>query len=526
MKLTKIKQKFLFAHMFFFLIFFEGCFCFNSNLKSIKRLGDHSTNKGQDGNKNNKKVGYRKSAFKKIMTHNPRSNIKYNFQQNQKVVQSSSLKKPTKGRISKVSHNNRNNNNIIPNNNNQIKNQSNGKYNNRNNNNQSNRKQNPNNNNRFNHTQVINNEPSFQETQNNNIDNNEPSHKQDPNFTSQQNMQSNLNNNPNGEENNNQNMQNSTEKEDNPNPNVSTPFIHPMGNFIFGMGEELANADTSFLACFPENWKSKDQPDIKETNNAGVIAEMIGNWASAFGIFLNMTGGTIDFFCKFKENVVNFIHGIFIKHKLRKFKKMLKKGKLKKVVKILSKKYSWGWLKKVGDTVKNGINNLDNKISNATKNVGNFIKENLISPIFSRWFKSVEEKFMEVINKIKDFFLGDLMSKIQVCVDNLAPVINGMHDIFLGLRGKFKTLKFAVSKGVPSLIIWAIDFLVALICEHKVLLQAVNFIAKGVKLVDNNQKLYLFGKSIGLMFRTFSKSQTVSENLFKKPKFKKLYYLK
>lgn len=298
------------------------------------------------------------------------------------------------------------------------------------------------------------------------------------------------------------------------------PFSNPLGNLIGGLVEQLAYGENRFYECFPKSWLNGDQMDKEGEGHASKISGNLTKWVDGLSAFISLAVPIIQFFCKFKAKIIKFIQGHIIKRKLKKFRLMLESGNRAQAMKYMGKKYGWS----LGNKIKNGLKKAENWAENKAKDVGKFLKENILDPVFNKWFLPIKNKVLSLVQKIMDFFSSDFITKIQDCVDRLSEIKGKFEIIFQALKKKFNSLRSSISMGYPALIVFAADFIVALTCEYQFLVEGITFIAKGADAKEDNERNYGLGKGIGVLFRTFATAPTVAEKINKSKKFKKLYF--
>ena len=94
-------------------------------------------------------------------------------------------------------------------------------------------------------------------------------------------------------------------------------------------------------------------------------------------------------------------------------------------------------------------------------------------PIFKKFIKPIKDKVMHFIEKVKNFFTGGMIGRVQIRVDSVITKANDVKATFEALKDKFETLKNAINTGLLGIVLWAVDFFIALVCEHRSLLKAV-----------------------------------------------------
>jgi len=125
---------------------------------------------------------------------------------------------------------------------------------------------------------------------------------------------------------------------------------------------------------------------------------------------------------------------------------------------------------------------------------------------------------MNFITKVKNFFNSPIFQKIKNCVTSLKNIFGAAKSIFEGLKNKFSTLQTAISLGLPGIAIYVVDFLVALICEYKSIIEGIKLISDGISSSDRNHKLWQIGRALGTFLKTFATTSTFAERLLKNVK--------
>jgi len=308
----------------------------------------------------------------------------------------------------------------------------------------------------------------------------------------------------------------------NKNFEVSTtkpPFFNPLGNLVGGLAEEMATGETKFFQCFPSSWlqnKGKNEADDKQNSQ---LSGNFSKWGDGLKAIFTMGAPIIDFFCKFREKIIMFFQGLFMRRKLRKLRFMFESGNESNAMNLLKKRYSWGF----GSMVK-GLSNAKNWVANQASNVGKFVKQGILDPFFNTFINPIKNKFMSLIQSFKDFFTGGFMGTIKNCMDALSSTQGKLQKLFQGLKSKFDQMRTAVSLGLPGIIAFVADFLIAMICEHKVLVPAIDLILKGLDNKDMNIRNFNIGKGFGIFLRTYSFAPTFTGKILNKSKFKRLYF--
>ena len=298
------------------------------------------------------------------------------------------------------------------------------------------------------------------------------------------------------------------------------PFKNPLGNFIGGFVEKLAYGENRFYDCFPKSWLSDDSMDQEGQLYSNSLEANLTKWVQGLSAFISLGATLIQFFCKFKIKIIKFIQRKFIKSKLKKLRVMFESGNGTRAIRLMSKKYGWN----KGNQIKDNIKTAANLAKDKAKKVRKIIKENIADPIFNKWFLPVKNKVLKLVKRIKDFFSSDFIKKIQNCVNNLSVLKGKFDKIFNGLKKKFDYLNFSITLGPVFSVVFASDFLVALVCEYQDLLEGITLISKGAQKKDKNDRNYHLGKGIGVLFRTFATAPTVFEKINHIKRFKRLYF--
>ena len=285
------------------------------------------------------------------------------------------------------------------------------------------------------------------------------------------------------------------------------PFKNPLGNFLAGLGEDLAQGDNGFLKCFPDAWKNG-----QDSSAASTVSGNLGGFAGGIQVFLNMAGPVIDFFCKNRETVINFLKNTVLKRKLRKYRLLLQSGNTR-AARLMKKR--WG-LGDIGGAIKGAAGAVGGAVKGAAGAVGGFINDKIVSPIFNNFINPIKDKIVGVINKIKEFFASGIIDKVKNCIPQIKSAAGNIMQVVNGLKAKFNTLKTAIGFGPQALVIFAVDFIVALICDYKTLMTAITNFSTGLNAGDNNEKYYRYGKALGIMLKSFGLAQTFSESIINK----------
>jgi len=285
----------------------------------------------------------------------------------------------------------------------------------------------------------------------------------------------------------------------------------------------------------------------KKVHNTGVQMKVVennfGSWVDGLEKFANLAGNVIDFFCQNRMTVIKFLQKSFLSRKLRKYRAMVESGNGMRAIALLRRKFGWGWfkrftrgisnfarntwkrvkrsIKRVGGAIGNAIKRASNFVKEKAQAAGNWIKNRVLMPIFNRFIKPIRDQVMGFVEKIKKFFTGGIIARIQTCVESVKAGIQNVQTVFEGLKEKFDTLRTAISLGLPGIIIFIFDFVIALVCEYKSLLKGIKQLVAGVKSPDKNQKFWLMGKALGTFLRTLATAQTFSGTILSKMRGRK-----
>jgi len=314
----------------------------------------------------------------------------------------------------------------------------------------------------------------------------------------------------------NSNFQNSTIT------NSTPPFKNPFGNLIGGLVEEMASGENRVYTCFPDDWING--PNSKTENSNQSIGGNFSKIAENLKVLVNLGAPIIDFFCKYKEKIIMFVQGFFVKKSLRKFRLLIESGKELKALKLLKRRFGWV-------PIPNGNKNsgspkgiISSWLSNTFKQVGNFVNKNLINPLFNTFVAPIQKNIMYLVNGFKSFFTGGFMTRIENCMNALSTLKGKFEILFKGLKAKFDLMRTSMGMGLPGTIVFFTDFLIAMICEHKSLTQAVDFILKSFDMADTNHHNFNLGRGIGIFLKTLSFAPTVTGKVLSNSKFKRLYF--
>ena len=314
------------------------------------------------------------------------------------------------------------------------------------------------------------------------------------------------------------------------------PLKNPMANFLTGLVEDLAQGDQGFFACFPASWKSGT-----DKTAASTVSGNLSGWAENVSVFLNMATPLISFFCANRENIIGFITTNVANKKTRKYRLLLQSGN-RRAGRLLNRRYGVSGIKSAikgagnaisgaassagnaikgaassaGKAISGAASSAGNAIKGAANSIGNFVYDKIVSPVFNNWFEPSKIKVIALINKIKDFFASGIIDQVKNCISGVKAALPKIKEVFEGLKAKFNILKLAVSLGPQAIIIFAVDFIVALICEYQMLKDGITNLSAGQKAKDNNEKYYRYGKALGIMLKSFGLSKTFSESILKK----------
>ena len=305
------------------------------------------------------------------------------------------------------------------------------------------------------------------------------------------------------------------------------PFKNPMGNFVSGLAEDLANGDKGFLECFPAAWKTGNE---STTPAAAEVSNNMGSWGGAIESFFSMAQPVIDFFCKYRLKVINFLSGSFIKRKLRKYRLLLQNGN-NRAANLYKRR--WG-LSSVKNAIKGAAHAAESAavgaahaagsaVVGAVNAAGKFVRENIVEPVFNNFINPIKEKLMSLFNKARDFFSSKdgIISKVKNCIEKVKNAAKEIMVVVNGLKAKFQTLMKTISLSQFAVIIFVIDFVVALICDYKTFKKGMTDFMAGIRASDKNEKFYRLGKGLGTFLRAFATAKTFTETLLGKLPFRK-----
>lgn len=300
-------------------------------------------------------------------------------------------------------------------------------------------------------------------------------------------------------------------------PNSILPFKSSFGNLVGGLVEEMSSGEKRFYNCFPEDWLNNPNSEAGKS----ILSNQISGKFSHIGKYLktlsNLGAPFINFICKYKEKIIMFIQGIFVKRTLRKYRIMVESGKESRALKMLERRYGWGFLSKITSGVTNWV-------TNTAKQVGKFVKDNVLDPLFKTFIAPIQNTLTSIVDGFKQFFTGNFMSRIENCMDALSSLAGKFDLIFKGLKAKFDLMRTSLSMGLPGIIVFIADFVIAMICEQKFLIKAVDLILKGLDMADSNHQNFNIGKGVGIFLRTFSLAPTLTGTILIKSKFRRLYF--
>ena len=190
------------------------------------------------------------------------------------------------------------------------------------------------------------------------------------------------------------------------------PFKNPMGNFLVGLGKDLAQGDNGFLKCFPDSWKSG-----QDSSAASTVSGNLGGFAGGVQVFLNMAGPVIDFFCKNRETVIHFLKNTILKRKYRKYRLLLQSGN-RRSARLMRKRWGFGDIGNAFNNVRNAVGSAAGAVGGAVKGaagaVGSFINDKIVSPIFNNFINPIKDRIIGVINKLKIFSHLELSKKLKI----------------------------------------------------------------------------------------------------------------
>jgi len=93
-------------------------------------------------------------------------------------------------------------------------------------------------------------------------------------------------------------------------------------------------------------------------------------------------------------------------------------------------------------------------------------------------------------NKISEFFTSGFFQKIVEfikCIVNDPPraMVQGIIDTVKGFNSKIQNLLQVAGGAVAGVVVWVVDFIIALICQWKLFKQAIDNLANGIKSTGN-----------------------------------------
>ncbi len=308
----------------------------------------------------------------------------------------------------------------------------------------------------------------------------------------------------------------------------NAPYTNPLGNFAAGVAEDLFFGDRNYLGCFPPEWFSKDKTSLPEEHKNEVetnVEPVLSGLEIVERIGLNV----LDFACHQRKLLLHFIHYFFLARRFRKYRLMMDVLESEEKLLILL-----DYKEKNGQS-ESGSRKLDklkknSKNKNSDRNVkemGISIKERLIElkneiesfvhgKIFLNIFQELKGAVKKFIDTLKNFFKGFLTKKLLDCTTAIKNSTENTMKVVKGILSKAASLEIAIQLNGPGIIAWVIDFVVALICDHQKISDAIGFFKTAVSAKessDTNKRFYFFGKGLGKILNVFSTTDTFADSI-------------
>jgi len=299
-----------------------------------------------------------------------------------------------------------------------------------------------------------------------------------------------------------------TRKNGEKDPTKTIAFNNPLASLGYGFSIGLG-IDHKIFNCFPDTaFKdlSEEEIEIKKENK-----ELNENFSPFIVILKKLADFALklfDNFCSKRKEIVEFVENNVIskpkKYRLfapgfpSRYQKITRRHKPMSEI-IEEAKVKIGSLK---ETVVN--------ISDKIINVKDEIVESTVGKFFIEIFENNKNKLFEYVEKVRSFLFSGIMNRLIDCVLATKSVVDNTMDIFEGLRSKFKSLKSALKLGKVGLVIWIVDFVIALLCDYAKFKEALDIFMKSLNYKNIFTKMFFIGKSIGTIYNAYALADTYS----------------
>jgi len=271
--------------------------------------------------------------------------------------------------------------------------------------------------------------------------------------------------------------------------NVVPPFNKPLGNFFIGIGEDLLFGNKDYLKCFPPEWINKSASSEQMDK---------GN----------------------REKILNFFHYFYLMNLFTKRRLSSENSENNSAVKNLESSATKGIFSNIIGTLNVKIKNSKETYKNKFLIFRDKIKNNL-----NKWEKKIAEidggeAFLKIAKKswstlkklgenILEIFLHLFSGgKFLECLDAIKFSFPSLKNIVTGVISKVTSLETAIGLQAPGIAIWAVDMVIALICEFREFKIVLEYIESAKDSDEKNVKFYYSGKIIGKLLNVFSTSKT------------------
>ncbi len=295
------------------------------------------------------------------------------------------------------------------------------------------------------------------------------------------------------------------------------PFDKPLGNFFIGIGEDLLFMNQDYLKCFPPEWINKNESS-EQTDNS--IQEAIEPTRTGFETIMHVFAKFLDFFCEHREKILNFLHYFYLMNLFTKRRLSSENSENNSAVKNLEKSATKGFFTDKLSTIKGTLmsskekfkkifSKLKDKIKNHLENWEKKIASVQRGQTFLRLIKSSWSTLKKLGENLYEIFLhlfsgGNFLQ----CLDAIKFSFPSLKSIVTGVISKVTTLETAIGLHAPGIVIWAVDMVIALICQFREFEKVLNYIKDAKNSNKKNVKFYYSGKIIGKLLNVFSTTPT------------------
>ncbi len=230
----------------------------------------------------------------------------------------------------------------------------------------------------------------------------------------------------------------------------------------------------------------------------------------------------IDFVCSKRQLIIEYINRFYVLVNLKKNGLMAKNlgPEESKLNAPDNKEFSLNSnpFTKYREKLKTNFSELRENIKSKVVDLKNKILRYRLGKVFLKAFDEIKVPFRIFINRLKNQFIGFFSENVIKCARSMMNSTDNIIKIADGIYNKFESLKYALTFLQPGVVVWIIDFVVALICKHKEIDNAIESFKTAVDSKEPDgapTKFYFFGKGLGKLLNVFSTSKTFSTTILK-----------